>query len=141
MTTLLVKLGGALVTQYQIRKRQAEESHREEKIKLYSKFLDTIASSVAHENKNLNQKKMPQNELLKFLFAFKTGLVLRGSSEVIHAMAKFEDMSRADGDVLGAVDDVYRAIRKDVGLSNRGLKRNELVGVYLKSEDRQKIVR
>ena len=141
MTTILVGIGGALITQYQIKKRQAEESHREEKIKLYGKFIDMAASNLAQENENLVQRKIPQKELVNFFFQFKQGLILRGSADVIHAMAKFEGTSEAGGDIMASVDDIYRAIRKDVGLSNRGLKKYELVAIYLKSEDRNRLVR
>ena len=141
MTTILVGLGGALGAQYQIKMRQADETHREEKIRLYSKFLEMAASHLAQENKNLNQRWIPEKELVKFFFEFKTGIILRGSPGVIRALAIFEGVSASNGDVLGAVDGIYREIRKDIGLSNSGLKSKELVAVYLKHEDRDTLLR
>ena len=130
-----------IYTQYLLKKRQMDDAHREKKIQIYEEFMKMAAAHLAQENENLKQKKIPQEKVVEFLFRFKTDLILRGSSQVIKAMAKFESVSSEGGDVLGAVDEIYRAMRKDVGLSNFGLKHKELVGVYLKSEDRAKLLR
>lgn len=130
-----------LYTQYVLKKRQLDDAHREKKIQIYEEFMRMAAAHLAQENENLKQKKIPQEKLVEFFFRFKTDLILRGSAGVIKAMAKFESVSSEGGDVLGAVDEIYRAMRKDVGLSNFGLKHRELVGVYLKSEDRAKLLR
>lgn len=130
-----------LYTQYVLKKRQMDDAHREKKIQIYEEFMKMAADQLAQGNENLKQKKIPQEKVIEFIFRFKTDLILRGSSQVIKAMAKFESVSSEGGDVLGAVDEIYRAMRKDVGLSNFGLKHGELVGVYLKSEDRAKLLR
>lgn len=140
MATLLVGIGGALVTQYQIKRRQIEDVHREEKIKLYSKFLDMAAAHLAQSNENINGRRLPERELAKFFMDFKTGLILRGSVRVLRAVGDFESVSVEGGDVLGAVDVIYREIRRDLGLSNAGLRKKELVAVYLKSEDRLELL-
>lgn len=130
-----------IYTQYLLKKRQMDDVHREKKIQIYEEFIKMAAAHLAQENENLKQKKIPQEEVVEFLFRLKNDLILRGSARVIKAMAKFESVSSEGGDVLGAVDEIYRAMRKDVGLSNFGLKHRELVGVYLKSEDRDKLLR
>ncbi len=118
-----------------------DEAHREKKIQIYEEFMKMAAAHLAQENQNLKQKKIPQDKVVEFFFRFNTDLILRGSARVIKAMAKFESVSLEGGDVLSAVDEIYRAMRKDVGLSNFGLIHKELVGVYLKSEDRAKLFR
>lgn len=130
-----------IYTQYLLKKRQMDDVHREKKIQIYEEFMKMAAAHLAHENEHLKQKKIPQEKVVEFLFKFKTDLILRGSAQVIKAMAKFESVSSEGGEVLGAVDGIYRAMRKDVGLSNFGLKHRELIGVYLKSEDRAKLLR
>lgn len=130
-----------LYTQLLLKKRQLDDAHREKKIQIYEEFMKMAAAHLAQENQNLKQKKIPQEKVVDFFFRFKTDLILRGSARVIKAMAKFESVSSEGGDVLSAVDEIYRAMREDVGLSNFGLKHKELVGVYLKSEDRAKLFR
>lgn len=130
-----------IITQYLLKKRQLDDAHREKKIQIYEEFMKMAAAHLAQQNENLKQKKIPQEKIVEFFFKFKTDLILRGSTGVIRAMAKFESVSAESGDVLGSVDDIYRAMRKDVGLSNFGLKPKELVAVYLKSEDRSQLLR
>lgn len=129
-----------IYTQYLLKKRQLEDVHREKKIQIYEEFMKMAAAHLAQENSNLKQKKIPQEKVAEFFFRFKTDLILRGSSRVIKAISKFEAASSEGGDVLAAVDEIYRAMRKDVGLSNFGLKHKELVGVYVKSEDRTNLL-
>jgi hypothetical protein len=135
--TILVGVGGGLVTQYQVKKRQAEESHREEKLKLYISFVEAAANQAASSNENLKFKAMTQDKLVKFMFDFKTKCLVRGSPSVIRALQQFESATSDDRDVLIAIDKVYREMRKDIGLSNWGLRRGELVATYLKHEDRK----
>jgi len=130
-----------LYTQYVLKKRQLDDVHREKKIQIYEEFMKMAAAHLAQENQNLKRELIPLASVVEFFFQFKTDLILRGSVRVIKAMAKFESASSEGGDVLGAVDEIYRAMRKDVGLSNFGLRHRELVGVYLRSEDRAKLFR
>jgi len=136
VTTIMV----GIVTQYQLKKRQLDDAHREKKIQIYEEFMKVAASYLAQQNENLKQEQMLQERIVEFFFRFKTDLVLRGSAGVIKAMAKFESVSSDGGDVLGAIDEIYRAMRKDVGLSNFGLRHRELVAVYLRSEDRKELL-
>ena len=128
-----------IYTQFLLKKRQLDDVHREKKIQIYEEFMKMAAVHLAQENQNVKQKKIPQEKVVEFFYRFKTDLILRGSGRVIRAIGKFESVCSENGDVLAAVDEIYRAMRKDVGLSNFGLKHKELVGVYLKSEDRAKL--
>jgi len=130
-----------LYTQYLLKKRQLDDVHREKKIQIYEKFIRMAAAHLAETNQNLKQEKITQDKVVEFFFHLKTDLILRGSARVIKALAKFEAVSAEEGDVLSAVDEIYRAMRKDVGLSNVGLRPKELVGIYLSSDDRAKLIR
>lgn len=66
---------------------------------------------------------------------FKTEILLWGSPKVIKAQLEFEKISGAGGDVFVAVNDLYKAIREDIGLSNAGLNDLELVKLFLKNPD------
>ena len=50
-----------------------------------------------------------------------------GAPKVINAHLKFDKVSRSGGNVLYAVDELYRAIREDIGLSNKGLNEHLLM--------------
>jgi hypothetical protein len=65
------------------------------------------------------------------LVKFKTNIILWGSPKVLIAQADFELQSRVEGNIFLAVDNLYRAIREDIGLSNAGLPPLHLVKMYL----------
>lgn len=132
MATVLVGVGGALYTQAQIKKREIEEAHRKKKVELYKGFLDMVAKMTAEENDNVSLEPPSPQELVDFMVEFKTNVVLWGSPKVINAQLNFQKVSESGGNVLYAVDDLYKAIREDIGLSNRGLDKRQLVKMYLR---------
>ena len=135
MATVLVGVGGALYTQSQIKKREIEEAHRARKVEIYKEFLDIVARMMAENNEHVSLKPPSQQELVDFLVGFKTNVVLWGSPKVINAQLNFQKVSSEGGHVLKAVDQLYKAVREDIGLSNRGLDRNQLVKMYLSNPD------
>ena len=135
MATVLVGVGGALYTQSQIKKREIEEAHRARKVEIYKEFLDIAARMMAEGNENVSLKPPSQQELVDFMVEFKTNVVLWGSPKVINAQLNFQKVSSEGGHVLKAVDQLYKAIREDIGLSNRGLDRHQLVKMYLSNPD------
>ncbi|MCE9679247.1 hypothetical protein LZP69_08675 [Shewanella sp. AS1] len=135
MATVLVGVGGALYTQSQIKKREIEEAHRSRKVEIYKDFLDIAARMMAEGNENVSLKPPSQQELVDFMVGFKTNVVLWGSPKVINAQLNFQKISSDGGHVLKAVDELYKAIREDIGLSNKGLDRHQLVKMYLSNPD------
>ena len=132
MATVLVGVGGALYTQAQIKKREIEEAHRERKVELYKGFLDMVARMMSEQNENVSLEPPSQQELVDFMVEFKTNAVLWGSPKVINAQLNFQKVSESGGNVLFAVDELYKAIREDIGLSNKGLDKRQLVKMYLR---------
>jgi hypothetical protein len=68
------------------------------------------------------------------MFKFKKDLMFRASPKVIRAVLKFGSSSNTPGketSVLRRVDDIYRAMRQDIGLSNFGLDGLELIQIFL----------
>ena len=135
MATVLVGIVGVLYTQAQIKTREIEEAHRSKKVEIYKGFLDIVARMIAKQNPNVSLTPLTDQELIDFLVVFRTNIVLWGSPKVINAHLNFEKVSGAGGNVLFAVDKFYKAIREDIGLSNRGLDNHQLIKMYLKNPD------
>lgn len=135
MATVLVGISGALYTQNEIKKREIEDAHRSRKVEIYKEFLYLIPRIMAEGNSNVSIKPPSQQELVDFMIGFKTNVVLWGSPSVINAQLNFQRTSAEGGNVLVAADRLYKAIREDIGLSNRGLSNNQLVKMYLKNPD------
>mgnify|MGYP005814393581 FL=1 len=125
-------MSGVLYTQSQIKNREIEEAHRSRKVEIYKGFLDMVARLMAKDNPHVSLKAPKEQELINFLVGFKTDVILWGSPKVINAHLNFEKVSNSGGNVLFAVDELYQAIREDIGLSNKGLEKHQLMKMYLK---------
>ena len=141
MTTVFVGLTAVIITQRQTNLREIAEAHRKKKVEIYQKFLETVISLIAGENEKVTMKAPSEQDLIDYLVDFKTEILLWGSPKVIKAQLAFEATTASRGDVLAAVDIIYKAIREDIGLSNSGLNNLELIKLFLKDPtelDRQR---
>lgn len=132
MATVFGGTLAVILTQHQVRKRAAEEAHRDKKVEIYRKFLETVSRMMAGENKDVPIKAPSQKELAKYMVEFKTEIILWASPKVIKSQLAFEKASSTGEDIFTAINDLHLAIRADIGLSNKGLSNYELVKMYLK---------
>ncbi|MDO6764848.1 hypothetical protein [Agarivorans sp. 1_MG-2023] len=133
MATIFVGLAAVIITQWQTSVRDREEAHRAKKVEIYQKYLEMISAVLSGVNEKVSKKAPSEQELIDYLLAFKTDILLWGSPEVIKRQLEFQSASERGGDVFLAVNKMHKAIRKDIGLSNRGLNNLELVKMYLSS--------
>lgn len=136
MFTIFAGLAAVIITQRQIKLREIQEAHREKKIEIYSNFITAATTMVAAQNASLDIKPLSEKELISVMFNFKKEILLWGSPEVIKAQLKFQTLSH-DGSslILFAVNDIYKAMRNDIGLSNSGLSNNELIKLFMIDSD------
>lgn len=131
MTTVFVGLAAVIITQKQIKIREIENAHRDKKVIIYQKFLQTISAMQAGLNDKVTLNAPSEQELIDYLVDFKTEILLWGSPNVIKTHLDFNKASQNSGDVFLAVDNMYKAIREDMGLRNNGLNNLELVKLFL----------
>ncbi|WP_210330354.1 hypothetical protein [Aliikangiella sp. G2MR2-5] len=131
MATVFAGIAAVIISQKQSKQRDIDESHRPKKVEIYKKFLDAVSGLMAAQNENVTKKGMTDQELVDYLVEFKSELLLWGSPLVIKRQLEFEEVSRKNGNIFTAVNNLYKAIREDIGLSNKGLNSHELVKMYL----------
>jgi Co/Zn/Cd efflux system component len=141
MATVLVGVSAVLLSQAHERRRSREEAHRLRKVEIYQEFISMVTRMIGATNQNLAIKEIDQAELVKYLFRYKSDILLWGSPRVIKAQIGFEsDAGKGDlGLLFRAVSELYLAIREDIGLSNSGLNSLELVKLFLNEEARKKL--
>lgn len=135
VATVFAGIAVVIITQKQSKQRDIEESHRPKKVEIYKKFLDTISGLMANHNDKVSKKGMTDQELIDYLVEFKTELLLWGSPLVIKRQLEYEKIARENGNLFTALDNLYRAIREDIGLSNKGLETHDLMKMYLSNPD------
>lgn len=121
------------------KKREIEDAHRSYKIKLYSKFIDFTIDWVFKNSgsKTKAKEEKLQKELEAYFIEFSKELTLWASPGVIKAWSNFRDRAGQENpvDILLSIDQIYRAMRKDLGNSNFGLDKKALIMLFL-NEDR-----
>ncbi|NER97904.1 MAG: hypothetical protein F6J86_29355 [Symploca sp. SIO1B1] len=135
--TIFVGITAAIINQRYSKQRDIDESHRSKKVKIYSKFLEKISGLFHAVSENKVEQYLP--DLTDFFRKYKTEIILWGSPEVIKCQLELEQVAEKGGDTLKSVDNLYKAIRKDIGLSNKGLDNYELVKMYLKPSEFDKL--
>lgn len=133
-------LGTLLISQHHVKSREIRESHRPQKIAVYNRFMEAIVD-VLRKSKE-GQVDLAKGDLsdsmADFVFSFTRDLIIWGSPGVIKAFEKFRRISTANPSpqtMLFIVDDMLREFRKDLGNSNFGLSRGELVALFLEDPD------
>ena len=138
------------ITQYNTKLREIREGQRLQKTEVYSEFSDMVfymltmtkisgRSDLSDSEKTATLVKM-QAELQDRYMSFSKKLLLWGSPEVMKAWLAFRLSAQSQvgsSDVEAGlrtflyVDDVFRAIRDDLELSNEGLAEGDLVKQFL----------
>ena len=129
-------IGGVMavsLTQYKLRQRDIENALRSKKIDMYHVFLTTVQKTMQGMNDhNKYSNKVSEKDILKSFADFQTNIILWSSPEVVQAYYEFKISSQqASVNTLIATDALYRAIRDDIGSSNKNLEINQLIKMYL----------
>jgi len=138
-TTAIFGLSGLWYAQWHSKSRDIAENHRASKIEVYGVFFNLVEKFQAEEvtDEELEEENLP--EWLKSDFTqLNRGLILWASPSVITAWLNFRTVSTSGGNILLAMDEMYKAIRKDLGNSNFGLKAGDLIRIGLKDPDELK---
>ncbi|MBU1447887.1 MAG: hypothetical protein KKF58_06215 [Gammaproteobacteria bacterium] len=135
LVTAALGLLGLWYAQWHSKSRDIAESHRESKIAVYSTFFDLVEKFQAGgvEASNLGESNLP--DWLRSDFAkLNRGLILWASPKVIKAWLHFRAATmEGDGrNILITMDQMYRAIREDLGNSNSSLASGDLIRIGLK---------
>lgn len=132
--TVGVGIGAVLITQQRSKSREIAESHRPKKIKIYSNFIKTMIGLI-RKHKDSDTKALENGkDIQNFFFDFTTQIVLWGSPGVLRHYAELRKQGQTPNpnpNIILIMDDMMQAMRKDIGLSNRGLSRGDLMKMFL----------
>jgi hypothetical protein len=134
-STVFVSLATVLISKRLEQNALIKNQHREKKIPIYEELLEFLFK-VARASKD--GKNMPtEEEMTDFMFRFTQKLIIWGSDDVVLAFVKFRDPSLGQqGNVLFAVENIWSAIRKDLGHSNKGISKGMLLRSIINDIDK-----
>lgn len=120
---------GYFITRYFEKQKTIDQQLREKKIPIYESFLNILSKMLITVK---NKEKMSDEELLSFFANFTERSLLWMSDETLLAYIKWRNnASSKTVDSLIAMEDLLLAFRKDVGHKNKGIKRGDLLSVFI----------
>jgi hypothetical protein len=122
-----------------IREREIDESHRQKKVEIYNDFLKLVSSYIQGANED-NRNKLPkQQKIIDETEKFQNGILLWGGPKVIASYLNYRKQAEVGtSEMFISIDQFYRALREDIGLSNEGLENLETIQLYLKDPNEVK---
>ncbi len=135
-TTVIVSVATVVYTQQKTKTREIDNSHRPQKVEIYKRFMDTAVVGLlkASKEKRIESPEY-QRELEELFFSFTGDVIVWGSPSVIRAYSAFRSAG-ANPNILLRVDDLLKAMRKDLGNSNWGLTRGELIKLFVNDPEK-----
>ena len=133
-TTIFASVLAVIISRYFQVKREQEIAHREQKVKLYDKYLVGLFEVLLGDD---NSKKDPK-VLTPFLREVQRELILWASPNAIKSYANLhkELVTQPPRAIqLIKMVDFFLALRKDLGHSNSGIRREHLVRFLLRNPE------
>jgi hypothetical protein len=132
--TVLAAVAAVVYSQQRSKSREITEAHRPKKIELYNSFIRTMIDTlIKHKGATTSGRDLAEDEdFKKFFFDFTSQVILWGSPRVIRKYSDFRTHGEKQaGHIVLIVDDLMRAMRKDLGNSNWTLQRGDLIKLLL----------
>lgn len=133
--TAIAGILGLLYSQWHTKTKEISEGHRPQKIELYNTFFDIIDHFMRNERESKIEKEIPK-ALQKQFEKLNRGMIIWASPRVINTWLDFRRGTEGPNqNTLMLVDPILREIRKDLGNSNWGLGKGDIIRIYLKDVD------
>lgn len=130
--SVIAGIGAVVLSQQRAKAREIAESHRPNKTKLYTEFITQVVGIMRKHRGGKTLDVAVSKKLEDFFFDFTTQVMLWGSPGVLQNYGSFRRAGeKEDPKILLLLDDILQAMRKDLGLSNWGLARGDLIKMLL----------
>lgn len=136
VSAIVAALAGVVVVvlgQIFNRTRQIAEAHRDRKVEIYARFGQLLIDLQQAAKRGEADELLESKQIYGSIVDFNRDVLLWASPSVVRAFLEFRLESNTPNPlVLVKMDNMLRAIRNDLGLSNRRLRRGDLVKLFLK---------
>lgn len=148
VATILATVGAVVVGKYLEKRHEIASQHRAQKIDFYKEFLKDWFDLLQDYPKKGNtpgsgKARSLQQRAVDLIGRTARDLILWGNREVIASFltvrdfaASTEAASHSDPKILLYFEDFLLAVRSDLGHTNRGLKRGDLLRLFITDVDK-----
>ncbi len=133
-TTVIVAALTVTLGRYYERKKDIEAHFRERKVEIYDEFLKEFFKWFTGDDKETPNEQ----NLVVFLREWQRKMILWGGSDVLSSYLKWRrnlSAGEPNAQTMFLTEDFFKSIRKDLGLSNRGLEKGIFVYFILRNAD------
>jgi len=128
--TITGSVSAIVIGRYFEKRKEVEEAFRERRLKTYDGFLSTFV--------NLTSETKKENpELVAFLRNMNKEMILCAGPKLLKAYISFlgQMSDPLAGKSFYLMEDFYMAIREDLGHSNKGLARGDVLSLLIKRDE------
>lgn len=129
-STIVVATVTVVIGKYFERKRSVDAHFREAKVEIYDEFLREFFK-IFHSG----GEESETSELTEFLREWQRKMVLYGGGQVLSSYLKWKthlSKGNPDANTFFIMGEFFLAMRKDIGLSNRGISKTTFVHLILR---------
>lgn len=133
--TVFVSVFTVMISKKQEHKVEIQAQLRQKKVPIYERIIEFIFLITFADK--LGKNFPTQEDMIKFFADTTRDLIIWGSKDMVKAFGDFRDQLVASQNspeptqVMGAVEDLLLAVRKDLGHSIAGVKRGDLLRLYV----------
>ncbi len=140
--TVFASVAAIILNQNRTKRREIEEAQRPNKIAAYQKFMKTMVVILkkGKDHEDLIKDGVLTKDLEDMFLSFQSDMIVWASPSVIKTYEMFKNNTQ-DTSILLYLDDILREIRSDLGHKNKGLKRGDLIKLFLRdSKELDKLI-
>ena len=130
-TTIISSVYIASYNSRKAKEKVAFEAHREKKAEIYNDFLEIVTQIMKNTKSGKEGDDVLPDNLEEFFYKFTAKITVYGGAGVVKAYSNWRTASFREENSLASIDKLFREMRKDLGESNKGIKPNDLVGLYI----------
>jgi len=136
VTTVLVSVVSVLISKHLEQRNNILKELRDKKAPVYEDLLEFIFRIINAEKMGL--APLTEAEVVEKFSSITQRLIIWGSDDVVQALYKFRIYStkasidsKLSGLMFLAVENIFLAIRKDLGHRNKGLTTGKILGTFV----------
>ncbi len=133
-TTVVVAAITVSLGRYFERKKEIESHFREKKVEIYDEFLKEFFKLFSEDESSTPD----ETDLVSFLREWQRKMILWGGSDVLSSYLKWKQnlgVGEPNAQSMFLTEEFFKSIRKDLGLSNRGLEKGIFVHFILRNSE------
>ncbi|WP_092065577.1 hypothetical protein [Desulfonauticus submarinus] len=132
-TTIISSVYIASLNARKAKERVAFEAHREKKAEVYNEFLDMVIELMRNTKEGKRGDDILPENIEEFFYKFTSKILIYGGPGVVKAFSNWRSAAADEDPIKGLllIDKLFMEMRADLGESNKGIKKNELLGLFI----------